>query len=285
MDPINYYKILQVDPEAEQDVIKAAYRALSRKYHPDGSHPSTERMVRLNDAYAVLSDPPARARHNDELEHRDFVEGKAPVRPAAPPRMRYQEVPEEPPKPRRTYRRRNFGVGVMTQIVGISICVIGVMASGILRPVMSSQPEPTPTPPAFALTPEDLISAYEEDGYSFTQGFTLRGDPIVRGSDPDSIVTIYISDDGTVVTDASLFLTQGDDLIETQTTRQQDAINRLLGATIWHEPDKSAAVEWIASHDAFPEAMDATVIAGWLIRHWPASEDQIGIMLRPTSGR
>ncbi len=29
------YKILQVDPEAEDEVIVAAYRRLARKYHPD----------------------------------------------------------------------------------------------------------------------------------------------------------------------------------------------------------------------------------------------------------
>ena len=31
----DYYAILHVLPSAEIDVIKAAYRALSRKYHPD----------------------------------------------------------------------------------------------------------------------------------------------------------------------------------------------------------------------------------------------------------
>ena len=34
-DPIDPYKVLQVDPEAEDEVIQAAYRRLARKYHPD----------------------------------------------------------------------------------------------------------------------------------------------------------------------------------------------------------------------------------------------------------
>ena len=34
-DPIDAYRVLQVDPEAEDEVIKAAYRRLARKYHPD----------------------------------------------------------------------------------------------------------------------------------------------------------------------------------------------------------------------------------------------------------
>ena len=31
----DYYRILQVHPQAEPEVIDAAYRLLMRKYHPD----------------------------------------------------------------------------------------------------------------------------------------------------------------------------------------------------------------------------------------------------------
>ena len=34
-EPVDAYKVLQVDPEAEDEVIQAAYRRLARKYHPD----------------------------------------------------------------------------------------------------------------------------------------------------------------------------------------------------------------------------------------------------------
>jgi DnaJ-class molecular chaperone len=37
-DPLaDPYKTLQVDPEAEDEVIAAAYRRLARKYHPDST--------------------------------------------------------------------------------------------------------------------------------------------------------------------------------------------------------------------------------------------------------
>jgi curved DNA-binding protein CbpA len=57
------YKVLQVDPEAEPEVIEAAYRRLARKYHPDVSPgaESQERMVRLNQAWEMLRDPTRRA--------------------------------------------------------------------------------------------------------------------------------------------------------------------------------------------------------------------------------
>ena len=62
-DPIDPYKILQVDPEAEDEVIQAAYRRLARKYHPDlMPGPEAEaRMAAINAAWARLGDPLARA--------------------------------------------------------------------------------------------------------------------------------------------------------------------------------------------------------------------------------
>ena len=60
------YRILQVQPDADPDVVKAAYRVLARKVHPDASTPLNEteerRMVDLNWAYALVRDPAARRR-------------------------------------------------------------------------------------------------------------------------------------------------------------------------------------------------------------------------------
>ena len=57
------YKTLQVDPEAEDEVIEAAYRRLARKYHPDVAPgpDAQDRMVRINQAWEVLLDPVHRA--------------------------------------------------------------------------------------------------------------------------------------------------------------------------------------------------------------------------------
>ena len=60
------YKILQVDPEAEDEVIAAAYRRLARKYHPDTA-PGPEalgRMEAINAAWEVLGNPARRAAHD-----------------------------------------------------------------------------------------------------------------------------------------------------------------------------------------------------------------------------
>jgi curved DNA-binding protein CbpA len=57
------YKTLQVDPEAEDEVIAAAYRRLARKYHPDvaASPEIAARMAAINAAWEVIGDPARRA--------------------------------------------------------------------------------------------------------------------------------------------------------------------------------------------------------------------------------
>ena len=57
------YKTLQVDPEAEDEVIVAAYRRLARKYHPDvatGAE-AAARMAAINAAWELIGDPARRA--------------------------------------------------------------------------------------------------------------------------------------------------------------------------------------------------------------------------------
>lgn len=67
-DAFDPYKTLQVDPEAEDEVIQAAYRRLARKYHPDVA-PGAEaaaRMAAINAAWERLGDPVKRAMYDRE---------------------------------------------------------------------------------------------------------------------------------------------------------------------------------------------------------------------------
>jgi curved DNA-binding protein CbpA len=90
----NAYAVLQVDPEADPLVVKAAYRALARLYHPDGDAPDVGRMAQLNRAYEVLRDPEARRRHDRALAV-GRVPQPVPMRPAGPARV----DPWRPPDP------------------------------------------------------------------------------------------------------------------------------------------------------------------------------------------
>ena len=69
------YKVLQIDPEADDEIIQVVYRRLARKYHPDVA-PGPEaaaKMLELNAAMEILGDP---------LRRRDYDRERA--RAAAP---------------------------------------------------------------------------------------------------------------------------------------------------------------------------------------------------------
>ncbi len=62
----DYYKVLQIDPSAEPEVITAAYRRLALKYHPD-TNPAPDahsRMQEINEAYEILHDPAKREQYD-----------------------------------------------------------------------------------------------------------------------------------------------------------------------------------------------------------------------------
>ncbi len=59
----DYYTILRVDPAAKREVIRAAYVSLAKEHHPDAGG-AAERMVALNEAWAVLGDVKRRAAYD-----------------------------------------------------------------------------------------------------------------------------------------------------------------------------------------------------------------------------
>ncbi len=70
----DYYKILEVHPEAGIEVIEKAYRALAVRYHPDKHLPSRKRWAEekfkeLSAAYSVLKDPAQRRDYDRQWRH------------------------------------------------------------------------------------------------------------------------------------------------------------------------------------------------------------------------
>jgi curved DNA-binding protein CbpA len=89
MDP---YKVLQVDPEAEDEVIQAAYRRLAQKYHPDVAGPDgATRMTSINAAWELLRDPARRAAHD---RARSVAEGAPSSSAQAPPQGAHRSPPQ-----------------------------------------------------------------------------------------------------------------------------------------------------------------------------------------------
>jgi molecular chaperone DnaJ len=73
----DFYEILGVERNADQDTIKKAYRKLAMQHHPDknqGNKESEELFKESASAYEVLSDPEKRARY-DRFGHQAFQGG------------------------------------------------------------------------------------------------------------------------------------------------------------------------------------------------------------------
>ena len=86
----DYYAVLGVSPDAEEVVIRAAYRALAQRYHPDrmaGSRIKAHaRMSELNEAYGVLSDSEKRKAYDQLRNDRMDADGS-----------RFDDLEEEAP--------------------------------------------------------------------------------------------------------------------------------------------------------------------------------------------
>ena len=77
---MNYYELLQVSENASDEVIKMAYKALVKKYHPDtfkGDKAFAEEKTKeINEAYDVLSDPVKRQEYDLFLKQQKEPQSK-----------------------------------------------------------------------------------------------------------------------------------------------------------------------------------------------------------------
>lgn len=94
----DYYAILGVTTSTEQVVIRAAYKALAQKYHPDkldGNNLADNLMMSaINEAYSILGDPLKRAQY-DQLRSGLFQEANSPPKepPRTPPKKAKRQAP------------------------------------------------------------------------------------------------------------------------------------------------------------------------------------------------
>jgi curved DNA-binding protein len=64
---VDYYKVLGISKDADEKTIKAAYRKLARKYHPDVNPDNKDaeaKFKEVNEANEVLSDPEKRKKYD-----------------------------------------------------------------------------------------------------------------------------------------------------------------------------------------------------------------------------
>lgn len=82
-----YYDLLQVERDATPERVRAAYRKLAQKYHPDkmpGNANAVRAMAAINAAYDVLSDAHRRAEHDLWIRRAERSSQAVPAAPSVP---------------------------------------------------------------------------------------------------------------------------------------------------------------------------------------------------------
>jgi curved DNA-binding protein CbpA len=75
---MNFYAVLGIPRNADDERIRSAYRILVRRYHPDrGTGSSAEKFRQVNEAYETLIDPGSRRSYDLSLQS---AETQVPVR-------------------------------------------------------------------------------------------------------------------------------------------------------------------------------------------------------------
>lgn len=125
----DYYAILEVLPNASQTDIKAAFKRLAVKYHPDkhqGNTEMEERFKDVNQAYQVLSNPYEKARYDLQIQfgetHQTFTyQAPAPYSGARRPRYKQPEV-----KWRENWIATAYALGFTVVVASLVMTVIFV---------------------------------------------------------------------------------------------------------------------------------------------------------------
>jgi hypothetical protein len=134
------YKILQIDPNADPEVIEAAYKSLAKKYHPDNNTGllSEERMKDINWAREILTDP---------VKRKEWDRKKTQDKPIPQP-----EPISYSGKKNRTHENQNKKYEAKDYIIGIGVILIVCMLFIFILylfdqiDVSSSAVNPTKTP-------------------------------------------------------------------------------------------------------------------------------------------
>ena len=79
----NLYEVLEVSKNASKEVIEKAYKVLAKRYHPDvakNKDLANKMMVKINEAYSVLSDEQKRKEYDTMLKEHEIYARETQIR-------------------------------------------------------------------------------------------------------------------------------------------------------------------------------------------------------------
>jgi hypothetical protein len=162
-----HYDNLKVTRNAPPEVIRAAYKTLTQKYHPDrhpGSADAERVMALINVSYQVLSDPVQRAAHDRWIAQQEQLAAPPPTRSSPWPRQPQRRTPEATPKPASAPEPSPSMVSSMRRLVShvskywVLYGIAGVAVWSWLNPTPTKPPPVGPKPYLASRVPE--VAAY-----------------------------------------------------------------------------------------------------------------------------
>ena len=120
---MNPYAVLGVAPTASDAEIRRAYLALARRFHPDANPGAEDRMLAINEAWAILGDRARRAAWDRRAPDPGFVPDD-PTEDDFDPRAQ----PDVPYRPRTRRQQQRRGLLTMAPIVLFANAVVAFTA-------------------------------------------------------------------------------------------------------------------------------------------------------------
>lgn len=147
----HYYGRLKVAPDAPPEVIRAAYKVLVQKYHPDRHQGSLRHeivLAALNKAQEVLLDPERRAAHDQWIRDEEVRLGLRDAGPDhAPPGLldrwdRLRETMREDGLPFEDAWRMNFTRGQRLGLIAAGTVVVALLVVGVMFVLWPHEADP-----------------------------------------------------------------------------------------------------------------------------------------------